>query len=152
MTVSLEIPERVQSRALTKVVVVGDCVESTYSTNSSGYAQIGWQDEHGVTHGTTAHRAAWVGYTGKQIPDELTVDHTCRNPRCVRRVHLRLRTNESNGRMNGQAGHYDPSWSCPRNHPASSRFRQKRGAKYGWSCRDCVNLSHQKYREKKRAA
>lgn len=140
---SLMIPERVQSRAMTHIVVVGDCVETTYSSGNHGYGQIVWLGEDGRYHGTTVHRAAWVGYTGEQIPDEMTVDHTCRNPRCVRRVHLRLMSNYDNGRMNGAAGHYDPEQSCHRGHDAARRHARKNGHTV---CEDCVELSRQKYK------
>lgn len=58
---------------------------------------------------TTAHRAAWVGANGRQVPDGLTVDHICHVRLCVNPMHLRLRTNidnaRDNGQIKGQAGH-----------------------------------------------
>ena len=49
-----------------------------------------------------AHRLAYELTIG-DIPGDLTVDHLCRNRRCCNPAHLRLLTNEENGKLNGQA-------------------------------------------------
>lgn len=95
------IPPRVAERAASRFVIDGECHVSTYSTGSHGYAQIGWVPDSATRSTmTTAHRAAWV-YANGPIPEGMTVDHTCRNRRCVRVDHLRLLTlaeNSSDGR------------------------------------------------------
>lgn len=120
------IPNRVAQRAATRFVVQGECHISTYSVASHGYAQIGWQD-HEVRKGTTAHRAAWVHYTGRQISPGVTIDHRsgvgCTSRRCVRREHLRELPNLENARRTdgqdwpttGQCinGH-SPAWWRPK--------------------------------------
>lgn len=96
------IPERVALRAASNCTEgLGGCLLSNYSIGSHGYAQIGWHED-GKRQATTAHRAAWVAYTGEQIPDGVTVDHTCRVRRCVNPRHLRLLSNLDNARDNGQ--------------------------------------------------
>lgn len=67
------------------------------STGSHGYGQT-WD---GITV-RLAHRAAWE-LTNGRIPDDLTVDHVCRERRCCNPAHLRLLSNTENARLNGAA-------------------------------------------------
>lgn len=129
------IPARVAVRAATRYRENADgCYISTYSTGSHGYAQVGWQ-EGGKAYGTTAQRAAWVFHTGLQ-PGPLTVDHTCRVYRCVRREHLRLLPGPENSRRNN--GHdYPIGWTCWQNHGLR---RTKRG-----ECPACRELTRDKW-------
>ena len=91
------IPYRVAQRAATRYEPAGACHISTYSVASHGYAQVGWNGREG--HGcTTAQRAAWVYFNGKQIRPGFTIDHKCKNRRCVRREHLRELSNLENAR------------------------------------------------------
>ena len=94
---TLIIPERVAVRAATRFTRSGECNVSEYSVGTHGYAQIGWQGDD-RNHATTAHRAAWVHFNGAQIPEGQTVDHECKNRRCVREGHLRLLPNLENAR------------------------------------------------------
>ncbi len=92
------IPDYVTERALanaTRDPATG-CLVSHYSLGSHGYAQIGWQED-GRTVGTLVHRVAWIAEHG-EIPDGLTVDHTCKNKPCLEVGHLRLLTNYENAR------------------------------------------------------
>lgn len=100
---SVEIPERVALRAARRFRMgTNGCHISTYSVGSHRYAQIGWRVPGGVRV-TTAHRASWVAKHG-QISDDLTVDHVCRQRRCVNVAHLRLLTRSENGRDGGLRG------------------------------------------------
>lgn len=97
----LVIPARAAERAATSYVEEPEsgCWISTYSTASHGYAQIGWhEDGVGRSRMTTAHRAAWVYWTGAQIPAGMTIDHKCKTRRCVNPDHLRMLTNYENAR------------------------------------------------------
>ncbi|WP_372489607.1 HNH endonuclease signature motif containing protein [Prescottella equi] len=86
------------ARVATKVVVDGDsgCHVSTYSVGSHGYAQIGWQ-QYGERIVTLAHRVAWIAEHGPIQPG-FTVDHVCKNRKCVNVQHLRLLSNFENAR------------------------------------------------------
>lgn len=98
----IEIPLRVGERAFARFVALpSGCFQSKYSTSGNGYAQIGWEDSGEPRHMVTAHRAAWTVVYG-QIPLGLTIDHECRNIRCVNVGHLRLMTNADNARDNRQ--------------------------------------------------
>lgn len=111
------IPPAVAERAATRYEVDNStgCHTSTYSTGSHGYAQIGWQTSVG-RWGVTAHRAAWV-YAHGQIPEAMTIDHMCKNRRCVNVEHLRLLTNYENARRT--AGRDWPLGRCANGHPNS---------------------------------
>lgn len=91
------IPDHVAKRAAENYVTDDHgCQLSTYSIGSHGYPQIGW-NLAGSRRTTTAHRAAWVNARG-QIAEGMTVDHICKNRRCVNVDHLRLLTNFENAR------------------------------------------------------
>lgn len=135
------IPLRVAERAATRYVEdENGCYLSTYSTGSHRYAQVGWQS-NGRVQMTTAHRAAWVHYTGEQ-PGEMTVDHLdhC-NRKCVRFEHLRLLTNSENGRRNRRGLDYPRDWTCVANHGVP---RNRWG-----KCPECVKGYQAAYRARR---
>lgn len=108
-----EIPERVRKRFWSRVAVrsEAECWPWRLSLGSHGYGQVGWRDgDHTVM--VLAHRAAWELTVGP-IPDDLTIDHVCRNRRCCNPGHLRLLTNVENARDNGMARRTQ----CPAGHP-----------------------------------
>lgn len=143
---TIVIPERVAQRAALRAVRDGDCIVSTYSVASHGYAQIGWQDG-GERNVVTAHRAAWVHYAGEQIPTGMTVDHLCHNRRCVRIEHLRLLSNFENARRT--SGRDWPLGQCINGHP-NDQLRQIPSGKR--ICRACRSEWQARYREKRRRA
>ena len=120
----IEIPDRVALRALRRFTVdESGCHVSTYSVGSHGYAQVGWQtpDER---HMVTAHRAAWAAVYG-QVPEGMTIDHTCKNRRCVNVAHLRLMSNFENARRT--EGRDWPLGECVNGHP--NELLVRRGGK-----------------------
>lgn len=78
-------PARVVARLLANVEQAGGCVVTLYSVGSHGYGQIGWH-ENGRRVMAIAHRVAWEAVHGP-IPNGLTVDHICRNRRCINAGH-----------------------------------------------------------------
>lgn len=154
------IPDRVAARAAVRFE--GDengCWISTYSTASHGYAQIGWQ-EQGDRWVVTAHRAAWVYHHGQQIPEGMTIDHTCKTKPCVNPSHLRMLSNFENARRTD--GRDWKLGECVNGH--SNDFLVHRGGK--WKCEKCaaewarryyqsnrekVAESQRRYRARKRA-
>ena len=119
------------------------CHISRYSVASNGYAQIGWW-EQGKNYGVSAHCASWVATHG-QIPDGMTVDHTCFTLVCVNVAHLRLLTNFHNAQR--QQGRDWPLGECVNGHPEWDRVRQGRQT----VCRLC-NLEWQRqYRARRKA-
>lgn len=97
MLTAQDVPERVAKRVISKVAMGRrGCHISTYSVASHGYAQVGWH-EGGQRYVTLCHRVIWNWFRGP-IPEGMTVDHTCKNRRCVRLMHLRLISNLENAR------------------------------------------------------
>ena len=146
---TVSVPERVAERAYTKHEVNEDwCWVSTYSTASHGYAQIGWQDGD-KRHMVLAHRAAWTHVNG-QVPIGMTLDHLCKNRRCVNPAHLRLLSNYENARRN--TGDDWELGRCRDGHP-DTMLREvprtaKSGRKYmGLTCSECERESNRKWAE-----
>lgn len=73
-----------------------DCWEWAAFRNPAGYGMFG------VARATPrmAHRVAWM-LTGSNIPDDMELDHACRNRACVRPEHLSLVEKYYNGRQGG---------------------------------------------------
>ncbi|WP_084844898.1 HNH endonuclease signature motif containing protein [Prescottella equi] len=139
------IPDRVAQRALTHSDLdPHGCRISRYSVASHGYAQIGWNDLNGRRCGTTAHRAAWVAVNG-QIPEGMTVDHTCKQRRCVNPAHLRLLTNYENARRT--SGRDWPIGECANGH-SNSNLRVVDGGRHV-KCGICNDESKRRYQEKR---
>lgn len=88
---------------------VDECWQWQRSVGSHGYGQMVWstgtKDERGkiINAGTTAHRIAWVSWSGLPIPAGMTIDHACRNRTCCNPHHLRMMSNLANSRDNGWA-------------------------------------------------
>ena len=140
----MEIPVRVALRAVSSFVLnERGCHISLYSTASHGYAQIGWQ-QGGKGYGTTAHRAAWTSVHG-QIPAGMTIDHLCKERRCVQVDHLRLLSNYENGRRT--SGRDWPLGVCIHGHLNSESYREPNGRR---RCRPCTRLREAKRRKAKR--
>lgn len=133
--VAFDIPGRVAERAATRVTVNDDgCWISNYSVASHGYAQIGWQDD-GYRQIVTAHRASWVHVHG-QIPEGMTIDHTCRVRRCVNPSHLRMLSNLDNARDNGQEHRGTPVETGDQCASGHAVLLYPTGARH---CRECAS-------------
>ena len=144
------IPDRVAHRALTRCAPgPGSCLTSTYSVASHGYAQIGWKTTDGGYKGTTAHRAAWVGANGAQIPEGMTVDHVCKNRRCVNPDHLRLLTNLENARRTD--GRDWALGTCIRGH-GNEHWKSKQPGRTKGYCVKCRADNQRNRRARKRGA
>lgn len=139
------IPDRVAIRALSRWTLEAPtgCHVSTYSTGSHGYAQLGWQ-EPGAKRSTMtlAHRAAWAAVHG-QIPEGMTIDHLCKNRRCVNVEHLRLLTNYENARRTH--GRDWPLGQCINGH-SDEHLANIAGR---WHCRICAGDWQRDYRARK---
>ena len=142
------IPDRVAERAATRYVVEGGCWVSTYSAASHGYAQIGWQCRaDNYKQVVTAHRAAWVHHDGQQIPEGMTVDHTCKNRRCVNPDHLRVLSNYDNARRT--SGRDWPLGQCVNGHDDKHLIFADGGRRV--RCSICRAEYQRRYYAKKRA-
>lgn len=142
------IPERVIARVRSKIEIDPDrgCHISTYSVGSHGYAQVGWHDEQGIRTMMLCHRVIWIAEHGPIDPG-MTVDHMCKQRRCVRIDHLRLLTNYENARRT--AGRDWPLGQCINGHPNSMLHRQRGGRIV---CAPCLQESRDRWTAKKVAS
>lgn len=140
-----QIPDRVMIRASTRWVADGECRISTYSLGSHGYPQLGWKDD-GVAYMALAHRAAWENSMGR-VPVGYTLDHVCKNRRCVNADHLRILPNYENARRT--AGRDWPLGQCVNGHPNSELREYGNGAgRTKLKCRICVGDYQRRYRSR----
>lgn len=111
-----------------------DCWPWTAATNPSGYGRFGVNRR---LHG--AHRVSYR-LAGREIPDGLVIDHTCRNRLCVNPRHLRAVDRFTNVHENSVAlGHLHAiKTHCPQGHPYSgdNLIIQASGRR---ACRECRN-------------
>lgn len=143
---SMEPPQRVVERVLDNVAMgPRGCHISTYSVASHGYAQVGWR-EAGEIHMTLCHRVIWTWFRGP-IPDGMTVDHMCKNRRCVRLQHLRMISNYENARRT--SGRDWPLGQCINGHSNEHLHRMPSGKRI---CRLCRADYQRAYRARKRSA
>ena len=135
------IPERVIARVRSKIEIDPDrgCHVSTYSVGSHGYAQVGWHDEQGVRTMTLCHRVIWIAEHGPIDPG-MTVDHMCKQRKCVRIDHLGLLSNFENARRT--AGRDWPIGQCINGHPNSMLHRQRGGKVV---CGPCLQASRDRW-------
>ena len=132
-------------RVFAHVDASGDCWEWR-GAKTNGYGVI---NRGGAGAGNEqAHRAVWLLLVG-EIPDDLQLDHLCRNRGCVNPDHLEPVTAEENKRRG-----YSPPALCARRavcdngHPLDGR--RKRGERY---CKTCVlDQQRRRYHERKRRA
>ena len=144
---SVPVPERVSERAITNVDKREDgCWISRYSVASHGYSQIGWQTKTS-RHVVLGHRAAWVHVNG-QVPLGMTLDHTCKERRCVNPEHLRALPNFENARrIDGMDW---PMGTCANGHSSEhlmdvhSRLNKAGGRRVGKGCSVCYRLYGQR--------
>lgn len=145
-----DIPPVVVIRVATKVYFESPtgCRVSTYSTGSHGYAQVGWHSRSGGKRCVTlCHRVVWMALYG-DIPEGMTIDHMCKNRRCVNIEHLRMLTNFENARRT--SGRDWALGECANGHPSKSFLRQEPNGRL--RCTACTADAHRRHRAKKRLA
>lgn len=124
------------------VVVDSGCWEWAGRRDKAGYGQFKWQPPNRDKRTPTgAHRAAYWLLVG-DIPDDMTVDHICRNTKCCYPRHLRLLPlSENSGYTNRHKTH------CKRNHELSgdNLYINKKGARV---CKECRRLAVKRWSNK----
>lgn len=138
----MDIPERVVKRVLSKVAMgPRGCHISTYSVASHGYAQVGWHED-GERIVTLCHRVIWTWFRGA-IPDGMTVDHMCKNRRCIRLQHLRLISNLENARRT--SGRDWPLGQCVNGHSDAEYWVPKAGRGGKGFCLRCKTEAREQW-------
>lgn len=116
------------TRAFQVAVIATGCHVWLGAAQSKGYGSV--TDRQGGT--MLAHRAAWEQANGP-IPEGMTVDHICRNKRCVNVEHMELVTAAENTARAARSRRY-----CPRGHEYTAENTVTNGR--GWRfCRTCHN-------------
>lgn len=139
MTFRHQVPQRVLDRFWTHVQTSSptECWPWLMSIGNHGYGQIGWS-ENGHTRMVLAHRLAWHLVNGV-IPEELTIDHLCRNRRCCNPDHMRLATlsvNAQDGSLHRKGWEGTPRTHCPAGHPYNDQntYQSPKGDKRCLAC------------------
>lgn len=136
-------------RLMDKVEMVGDCWVFTGCRHTAGYGVIGRGGKRGGM--AYAHRVTYEFFIA-DIPEELQIDHLCRNRACCNPWHLEPVTRRVNLiRGEGVAGLAARATQCPQGHPydESNTGHKASGARY---CKQCNRQRVAQHRAQKRAA
>jgi hypothetical protein len=128
-------PVPLADRLWPKIDAAGDCWEWTAYRNKDGYGLIGIAGRM-----LRAHRVVWEVLVGP-IPDEMQLDHRCRNTGCVNPDHLEVVT----GRVNilrgfGPAGRNARRDQCAAGHDLTdpANLYRNRARPTSRDCRLCT--------------
>ena len=98
-----------------------------------------------------AHRISWEVTNGR-IPKGLTIDHLCRNRRCVNPAHMEVVSPAVNTlRGFNPLAQNKRKTNCPRGHPLTEGNLIPSQIKLGWrNCLICRRISQRRYEERKK--
>jgi len=113
-----------------------DCWEWTGSISQHGYGRLTISN-NGHKKTRSAHRVSYETFVG-EIPDGLTIDHLCRNRKCINPNHLEAVTIKEN------VSRGNPLWKqeaarthCKYGHEFTEDNMYKYKTKTGGVCRNC---------------
>lgn len=141
------------------VAAENGCIEWTGASDRYGYGAMKVTNQDGDRKNTGTHRAAWIAFVGP-IEGDLTIEHLCRNRKCVNVNHMELVTNAENARRQdhsrkkGRSGRRALKVACVNGHTFTDETTAWYRARDGYMRRVCIpcrNLSNAR-RPKKRAA
>jgi hypothetical protein len=149
-------PATLESRLWPKVSQAGDdpvesCWPWTGKPNAAGYGRINkGRRGDGVI---LAHRAVYEALVGL-IPDDLVIDHLCRNPICVNPWHLEPVPQSINAKRGNAHRDYSREGHalkthCPQGHQYDEANTYTNPRKGGRQCRSCSRARAATNRERK---
>lgn len=121
----------------------------TSTLQPNGYGRIGEGGKYG--RGVLSHRASYEQFIGP-IPAAMTIDHLCRNRRCVNPAHLEVVTLRENVlRGDTFAARKAQQTHCINGHEFSDEntYFRPNGTR---ACRECRRLRDRAYAQEKRRA
>jgi len=136
----------VSERFWAKVNKTEGCWEWTAVCKSDGYGVFTLR--HGKK--VLAHRYAFEDHIQGSIPDGMTIDHLCRNPRCVNPAHMEVVTVKENIlRSDGLTAQNARKTHCDRGHEFTEENTQRNT--HGRRCAQCKRDADARYRAKRGA-
>lgn len=138
----LPIDQQTVIRFLMKVEINNTCWNWCATCGHNGYGQFWFKHANRL-----AHRISYLIFKG-EIPDGLTIDHLCKNVKCVNPAHLEAVTIGEN-LLRGETfqGKNARKTHCPHGHeytPENTRVHE--GKRY---CRKCCCINQRNYRARK---
>lgn len=135
----------VEDRIWAQLVVVENCWEWTGTTSNRGYGYIYVAGRY-----VPAHRASYEIFRGP-IPDGMTLDHLCRNRRCVNPHHLEIVSGRENTlRGVGPTAANSKKTHCIHGHPFDEKNTYHETPTIR-RCRTCVTARGIAYRKRLKA-
>lgn len=119
-----------------RICDTGDCWEWQGGVTTAGYGLVQF-----YRHKWYVHRLAYCLLVGP-IPDNLTIDHLCRNRICVNPAHLDLVTRQENTRRELALRATD---ACPQGHPYTPENTYVNPTTGGKHCRTCRAQAMKQY-------
>ncbi len=113
-------------------------------SDAKGYGRIARSDGSRVM----AHRYAWERANGRPVPDDLEIDHLCRNRACVNPAHLEAVSHLVNMRRGERAR----KTHCPYGHELPRPLAESDPAMQVRDCATCVNRRTREWKRRYRAA
>ncbi len=128
------------------LVSMSDCIPGPGKLNASGYTRIRVNGKK-----TMGHRAAWEKVNGP-IPDDLQIDHLCRNRWCVNPEHMELVTREENIRRGIHANQNTNKTVCVNGHELTDENTYSPPHSSRRACKECRLISAREYQRRRRRA
>lgn len=136
MTTFIGTKPSLEGRFLAKFTISEGCWEWTGGQRVPGYGTLKMGSKN-----ILAHRYAYYWYHGEPVPNDMVVDHLCRNSLCVNPLHLEIVTHAENTKR-GLKGDLFPN-HCPKGHEydEDNTYVNKKGSPV---CRTCKRESGRK--------